>query len=60
MQNKPTEQEIDRGYKECGECGGIQLLQAGFEIETSSCVKCGEHVADKDDFFGTTSGLIIL
>lgn len=50
MQNKPTDAELERGYKECGECGGIQLLQAGFDVETTICTGCGEHVTSKDDF----------
>ena len=52
MPNKPTEKEIDRGYKRCEICSkGIILLQAGFEVSTSSCTQCGEHVANSDEFF---------
>lgn len=46
-----TEDEKNRGFRIC-ECGaGVKLLQAGFEIETSFCEQCAEHVADSDDFF---------
>lgn len=58
MTDKPTPDELEQGFKECY-CGkGIQLLQSGFEVPTSSCVQCGEHVADRDEFFNVPAELM--
>ena len=46
-----TEEEGKRGYRICAECDcGVELLQAGFDVETHVCAMCKEHVADIDDF----------
>ena len=49
--SKPTHQDIQKGYQECKQCGGILMLEAGFEVSTSVCTMCGEHVASKEEFF---------
>jgi hypothetical protein len=47
-----TEDEKNRGYRECLECdSGIELLQAGFDVETHVCALCKKDVADRDEFF---------
>lgn len=48
---KPTTEELKKGYQECETCGGIRLLESGFEVSTSACTMCGEHVASKEEFF---------
>lgn len=48
---KPTAEEVKKGYQECKTCGGILLLESGFEVNTSACTQCGEHVASKEEFF---------
>ena len=48
---KQTQQDIQKGYQECETCGGILLLESGFEVATSACVICKEHVASKEEFF---------
>jgi len=48
---KPAAEEVKKGYQECETCGGILLLESGFEVNTSSCTQCGEHVASKEEFF---------
>ena len=48
---KQTEEEVKKGYQECKTCGGILLMEAGFEVATSVCTMCGEHVASKEEFF---------
>lgn len=50
----PTKQEFIQGFKECKLCGAMLLLEAGFEVSTSSCVQCGQHVASKEEFFNVT------
>lgn len=56
MEKQVNDQDKEQGYKVC-ECGhGVHLLQAGFEIDLHSCEQCGEHVADKDDFFKINDG----
>lgn len=46
-----TDDDKNRGFKIC-DCGaGVKLLQAGFEVKTSFCEQCAEHVADRDEFF---------
>lgn len=51
MINKPTPEELERGYSECN-CGhGILLHQAGYDVATSMCTQCLKHVADRDEFF---------
>ncbi len=43
----------ERGYRECTECAsGVELLQAGFDVETHVCAVCKKEVADRDEFFG--------
>ena len=48
---KPGQQDIQKGYQECKQCGGILLMEAGFEVKTSACMRCGVHVASKEEFF---------
>ena len=48
---KPTQEEQRNGFRECKECGGILLMEAGFEVSTSACMQCGQHVASKEEFF---------
>ena len=48
---KQTEEEVKKGYQECKTCGGILLMEAGFEVKTSACTRCGEHAASKEEFF---------
>lgn len=56
--NKPTLNELELGYSECN-CGhGILLHQAGYDVSTSACVQCGEHVADRDEFFNVPMELM--
>lgn len=48
---KPTDEEVQKGYREC-KCGhGIELLQAGFEVKLYPCRKCQKEVAARDEFF---------
>lgn len=48
---KTTQEQLEKGFEEC-ECGhGVELLQAGFEIELHSCATCCRMVADRDEFF---------
>jgi len=53
---KPTQEELKNGYQECETCGGLLLLEAGFEVNTSACMRCGQHVASADEFFNVGSG----
>lgn len=46
-----TQEDIRKGYQECRDCGGIRLLESGFEVSTSACTMCGEHVSSKEEFF---------
>ena len=48
---KPTQEEVKKGYQECEMCGGMLLLEAGFEVKTSACMRCGQHVASAGEFF---------
>lgn len=48
---KPTQEEVKSGHQECEMCGGILLMEAVFEVKTSACMRCGEHVASKEEFF---------
>ena len=48
---KPAQEEVKSGHQECEMCGGILLMEAGFEVKTSACMRCGEHVASKEEFF---------
>lgn len=48
---KPTQKELKNGFRECKMCSGILMLEAGFEVATSACMRCGEHVASRDEFF---------
>ena len=48
---KQTQEEVKKGYRECKMCSGLLLLEAGFEVATSACMRCGEHVASRDEFF---------
>ena len=48
---KPTREELQKGFSECKMCKGILMLEAGFEVATSACVQCGEHVASRAEFF---------
>lgn len=58
--NKPTAEDLERGYSEC-KCGhGIHLLNAGFECDLSMCMQCCELVADKTEFFKFQTGTEIL
>jgi len=47
----PTQEETKQGYKVCQTCESLLLLEAGFEVSTSPCTWCGEHVASKEEFF---------
>lgn len=56
--NKPTLDELERGYSECN-CGhGILLHQSGYDVATSMCTQCLKHVADRDDFFNAPMELM--
>lgn len=46
-----TDVELKQGFKECELCGAMLLLEAGFEVATSSCVQCCQYVASKEEFF---------
>ena len=46
-----TDDDKNRGFKICESGSGVKLLQAGFEVKTSFCTQCNEHVADRDEFF---------
>jgi len=47
----PTDAELKQGFKECKLCNGILLLESGFEVKTSACTQCAQHVASKEEFF---------
>lgn len=46
-----TQQELAQGYKECDCRGGIELLQAGFEVPLYHCKKCDKMMASREEFF---------
>ena len=48
---KPTQEEVQKGYRECFTCKAILLLEAGFEVSTTPCAQCCQHVASRDEFF---------
>ena len=48
---KPTQEEQRNGFRECKECGGILMLEAGFEVSTTPCAQCFQHVASREEFF---------
>lgn len=48
---KPTVEEAQKGYRVCKMCSGILLQEAGFEVATTACTQCGEHVASREEFF---------
>lgn len=39
------------GYRVCSCKDGVELLQAGFEVETHICSLCKREVADASEFF---------
>lgn len=45
-----TDKDLERGYAEC-RCGGVHLLQAGYEVKLHFCTECHEMVANRDEFF---------
>ena len=45
-----TQQDKERGYEVC-DCGGVKLHQAGFDVSTTYCEQCAQHVADASEFF---------
>ena len=47
---KVTEQDLNQGYSQC-HCGGIKLLQAGYEVDLNFCTECREMAASKEEFF---------
>lgn len=47
----PTDRELKQGYSECDLCKGILMLESGFEVKTSSCTQCWQHVASREEFF---------
>lgn len=55
--NKPTQEDLERGYQECV-CGeGIRLLQAGTECATAMCERCLEYVTDRAEFLNANEGV---
>lgn len=48
---KPTLEEFQKGYRECKMCGGLLLLESGFEVSTTPCAQCCQHVASREEFF---------
>ena len=53
-----TDEDKNRGYKLCAECNsGIELLQAGFDVDTHVCAVCKKDVADRDEFFAHDDGV---
>ena len=52
---KPTQEEQKNGFRECKECGGLLLLESGFEVSTTPCEQCFEHVASREEFFNARS-----
>ena len=48
--SEPTQQELDQGYQICPCGGGVALLQAGFDVDTTVCVHCMRDIADVDVF----------
>ena len=55
---KPGQQDIQKGYQECLDCGGMLLMEAGFEVSTSACTQCGEHVASREEFFNVAAEVL--
>jgi len=48
---KPTVEELQKGYRVCKMCSGILMLEAGFEVNTTPCAQCCQHVASREEFF---------
>ena len=55
---KPTVEELQKGYRVCKMCSGILMLEAGFEVSTSACTQCGEHVASREEFFNVAAEVL--
>lgn len=61
MINKPSPEELERGFSECKECDqGVYMHQAGYEVETHICSLCKCHVADRDEFFKFQTGIEVM
>jgi len=57
--NKPTLDDLDRGYSECYECAeGVHIHQAGYDVQMHVCAMCKCHVADKTEFFNAPMELM--
>lgn len=64
MINKPAQKASDRdtgnypAWTVCDVCKeGIHLHEAGFEVELHRCNMCGNHVADRAEFFKLNEGV---
>jgi len=62
--NKPAEKAPNRSavnypaWTVCDVCKeGVHLHEAGFEVELHRCNMCGNHVADRAEFFKFNEGV---
>lgn len=46
------------GYTVCS-CGGIKLLQAGYDVPLNYCNQCHEMAASKEDFFTNVASEVL-
>lgn len=48
------------GYRVCSFGDGVELLQAGYDVNMHFCSLCKREVADSDDFFKFQNGVEVL
>jgi len=55
---KPTQEELQKGYRVC-KCGhGVELFEAGFDVKLQPCAACFKFVADREEFFNLPAKLM--
>jgi hypothetical protein len=58
LMNWYVNKDVERGYSECRECNDcLHLHQSGFDCDMHLCAICGQHVADKTEFFKLQTGM---
>lgn len=59
--NKPTPEQLERGYSECKECEQcLHMQQAGHDAEMHMCAICQMMVVDRAEYFKFRDGADIL